>query len=1165
MKKFGLLTAAFLMIGLLFGTQVMAQHIELGVTKSAQTCANVTDEGFTASFSFSSIDASEISTEKGMFSTLTMNGTYPSGNVGEPMLPAVNKLIAVPFGAKIDALEVKSYTTTTYSLADFGINKITPMQPRIRKDQKPEDVPFAYNEKAYATKGFVERPIAMAEIKGTMRGIQIGALTINPVQYDAATNRIRVYNNIEIEVRYSQYDKSASYDEFARTFSPYFANIYSQMFNWRDDVYDEHPDLWQSPVKMLVIADRMFEECLQPWYTWKTTKGFYLSINYTDEIGTSAAAIRAFIQEEYGKDAPTFLMIMGDKNQVAASATGSETHCVTDLQYSSVDGDEFPDMYHSRFPAETVAQMQAMINKALEYEQYTMPDPSYLNNVLLIAGEDSGWGVTVGRPTIWYATNYYFNAEHGFDQVHEYSHGQYSGCYSWLNEGVGFANYTAHGSNTSWAGPQFTVSDVNNLTNEHKYFLAMGNCCEAADWGINGTCFGEAMVRAENKAAYAYIGSCPSTYWLNDYYFGVGGTSRHDGTMPTYEETTMGFYDAMWTDNAYNTVTSMMFIGNLASNAAQALGYELHCSTLYDWQAYHTLGDGSVMPFRVQPIENTVSHMAIFPIGMPTYEVSADPGSYVAISKDGVLHGVGLIDESGVINVEVDPITSGGDVTICVTHPQRIPYINTVPAAAMEGPYISVDSYTPANVHVGHESSMSITFKNVGTSATDGTTTVSLSCNDDNLTILDGTASFESLAPETTVQVGGFRYIIAEGVADGTRFIINTTAVCGSNTWEGRATITAGEAVLQFDGMANPGGFVPGETISIIASFKNTGHYKATNAIATVTSTSPYVSFVNDSFEVGTLDPTGIAYCVFNVTIDANCPVTEQLPLTITLNADGGLTAEGSGIIKNSCNVIFELTDSWGDGWNGNYLNVSFSDGTPSQNLTIENGNSETYVIEIGHGVHVTLSWISGQYTYECSFVVRYEDGDEICQATSPNTNYSFEFDCNCSAGAPVGTFNPVEDLQAEATETGVTLAWNAPEGAINYIIYRNGIEIAQTSETTYTDNIISKDGFYTYCVVAEYAEGASVPDCVIIEFLDAISENEAEFAIYPNPVNNTLFVNCGNAEFNYEMFNGMGQKVASGNATGNAQISVNDMTKGIYFLRLTSGTQVRMEKVVVE
>ena len=1165
MKKFGLLTAAFLMMGLLFGTQVMAQHIELGVTKSAQTCANVTDEGFTASFSFSSIDATEVSTEKGLFSYISMENSYPSGNVGDPSLPAVNKLLAIPYGVSNISVEVKNYSTKVYSLADFGIKTLYPQQMPLRKDQNPEDVPFAYNEKTYNAKGFVERPIAQVQIQGTMRGIQIGALTVNPVQYDPNTNSIRVYNDIEVEVRYSQYDKSASYNEFARTFSPYFANIYSQMFNWRDDVYDEHPDLWQSPVKMLIIADRMFEECMQEWMAWKTTKGIYLNVNYTDEIGTSASAIRSFIQEEYGKDAPTFLMIMGDKNQVAASTTGSETHCVTDLQYSSVDGDQFPDMYHSRFPAENVAQMQAMLNKALEYEQYTMPDPSYLNNVLLIAGEDNGWGVTVGRPTIWYATNYYYNTEHGYDQVHEYSHGQYSGCYSWLNDGVGFANYTAHGSNTSWAGPQFTVNDVYNLTNEHKYFLAMGNCCEAADWGISGTCFGEAMVRAENKAAYAYIGSCPSTYWLNDYYFGVGGTARHDGTMPSYEETTMGFYDAMWTDDAYNTVTSMMFIGNLASNAAQALGYELHCSTLYDWQAYHTLGDGSIMPFRIQPTENNVSHMAIFPMGMPNFEVSADEGSYVAISKDGILLGVGLVDESGVINVAVDPVTSGGDVTICVTHPQRIPYLNTIPAAALEGPYVSVESYTPANVHVGNEAPMSITFKNVGTSATSGTTTVTLSCDDPDLTILNGTASFESLAPEATVQVDGFRYSIAEGVADGTRFIINTTAVCGSNTWEGRAIVTACEAVLQFEGMIDAGGFVPGETVTVIASFTNTGHYKATNAIATVTSTSPYVSFVSDTFEAGSIDPTGVATCVFNVIVAANCPETEQLSLTFTLNADGGLVAEGTGTLKNTCNVIFQLTDSYGDGWNGNYLNVSFSDGTPSQSLTIQDGSSETYVIEIGHNVHVTLTWTMGNWPTECSFVVRYESGDVICEASSPNGTYSFEFDCNCGSGIPVGAFNPVEDLQAEATDTGVTLNWNAPEGAINYIISRNGIEIGQTTETTFTDNIINKDGFYTYCVVAEYAEGTSLPDCVTIEFLDAISENEAEFAIYPNPVNNTLFINSGNAEFSYEMFNGLGQKVASGNATGSTQISVNDMKKGIYFLRLTTGTQVRMEKVVVE
>ena len=106
MKKFGLLSAAFLMMGLLFGTQVMAQHIELGVAKSAQTCAKVPDEGFTASFSFSSIDATEVNTEKGVCSDITMDGTYPTGNVGDPSLPAAHQLIAVPYGAKIASLEV---------------------------------------------------------------------------------------------------------------------------------------------------------------------------------------------------------------------------------------------------------------------------------------------------------------------------------------------------------------------------------------------------------------------------------------------------------------------------------------------------------------------------------------------------------------------------------------------------------------------------------------------------------------------------------------------------------------------------------------------------------------------------------------------------------------------------------------------------------------------------------------------------------------------------------------------------------------------------------------------------------------------------------------------------------------------------------------------------
>ena len=1168
MKRFSIITAMFLLMGMLFGTQAMAQGRIDFRTNSAQRCANVTEDGFTATFSFSSIQATDINTEKGVFSNITMDGTYPSGNVGEPSLPAANQLIAVPYGAKVASLEVKSYSKTTYSLADYGIKTVMPQQPSVRKDQKPEDVKFVYSEKAYAAKSMSQRPIATIEIRGTMRGIQVGALTINPVNYNPATNSIEVYNDIEVEVRYDNYDKAAAYNEFARTFSPYFATVYKTMFNWRDDVYDQHPDLWQCPVKMLVIADRMFEECMQEWLEWKTMKGFYVDVNYTDEIGSSASAVRSFIQDKYAEDAPTFVIIFGDKEQVAASATGNETSRVTDLQYMSVDNDDFPDIFHSRMCAQTVDQMQNIITKTLWYEklQFEMPtrDISYLSNVLLIAGWDSYWTAYDGAPTIQYAMEYYYNAEHGFNNVFYWLGQPYTGCYASINTGIGFVNYTAHGGETGWSDPALTVNDVNNFTNENMPFLAMGNCCLAADWGYYSTCFGEAMIRANTKGAYAYIGSCPSTYWYEDYYFGVGATNVF-GQMPTYEQTAYGVYDAIWNDSEFNCVSAIPFIGNIAVCYAHANNYQGSVSDRYYWQSYHALGDGSVMPFRVQPTVNNVSHMAIFPIGMSTYEVSADPGSYVAISKDGVLHGVGLVGESGTIEVEVEPITSGGDVTICVTGLDKIPYITVVPAAALEGPYVSVDSFTPANVHVGDETEMSITFKNVGTAATGGTTNVTLSCDDTNLTIINGTASFDNLDPDATTTVNGFTYSIAQGVADGSRFTIMINAICGSETWEGKAVITAGEAALQFASCTTPGGFVPGETVTVIANFENGGHYRATNAIARISSVNPYVTFENTEYEAGTIDPSGEAQCVFNVNIAPECPETEQIELYFTLDADGGLWTEGFGMLKNSCNVVFDLSDSYGDGWNNSYMTVNFDDGTPSQDITINSGNSASYTIEVGNGVNVSLTWHSGsQWDSECSFVIRYENGDQILNCSNVTSCLPYSFECSCGSSSPV-VVDPVSDLTDEINGYNIILRWNmSVKDDVLFHVYRNGVEIGQTTENTYTDEVFV-EMVYTYCVVAEMDGNFSAPACIQVEFTDAVEESIDQISIYPNPVNNTLYISGYESEYSYTMYNGLGQMMANGTARGSQQINVDGMAKGVYFLRITTGTQVRVEKVVVE
>ena len=678
MKKF---TLILLMV--MSGMIAMAQNGRIDLRSESRTDINESNfQTLRATFSYGSLESAEFSTEKGVFSSIMLDGTFPSGEIGAPELPATHELLAVPFGAN-PTVSVVSYTTQDYSLADYGINTIIPRQPSVRKDQKPEDIKFVYDEEAYQTRGLATAPEASIEIQGTMRGIRIGSLVVNPVSYNAKDNTIRVFNNIEVEINFEGADVAETERMLINTYSPYFDIVYKQMFNYRQilDVYTDHPDLMAYPVHMIVIAPENYLTTLEPWTNWKIQKGFDVQIHTTAQAGGNYNAIRSYVQNLYntgvaqGKT-PTFLILVGDVAQVP-NTTGSSTQKVTDLYYGSIDSDYFPDMFYSRMSAENTSQLTAIINKILQYEQYTMPDPTYLNNVTLIAGWDSYWTSYVGAPTVNYATTNYYNTAHGFTQVNSHvNQSQYSGCYNSLSSGIGFVNYTAHGDNNMWYQPQLTNSGVNSLTNTNKYFLAMGNCCLSGNFGYNSACFGEAMIRAENKGAYSYIGSCPNTYWYEDYYFGIGATNTF-GSTPNINNTKTGVYDAVWMDDTYNTVSSMTFLGNIAVCYSYTGGYTTSSNATYYWQAYHVLGDGSIMPYRVNPTANTVSHLPNFPVGATSFTVNAEAGSYVGLSHNNVLIGAALVGPTGSVNVEVTPVTSG-QVKVVVTKPQRQPYMQDI-------------------------------------------------------------------------------------------------------------------------------------------------------------------------------------------------------------------------------------------------------------------------------------------------------------------------------------------------------------------------------------------------------------------------------------------------------------------------------------------------------
>ncbi|PDP55616.1 peptidase C25 [Porphyromonas gingivalis] len=693
MRKLLLLIAASLL-----GVGLYAQNakIKLDAPTTRTTCTNNSFKQFDASFSFNEVELTKVETKGGTFASVSIPGAFPTGEVGSPEVPAVRKLIAVPVGAT-PVVRVKSFTEQVYSLNQYGSEKLMPHQPSMSKSDDPEKVPFVYNAAAYARKGFVGQELTQVEMLGTMRGVRIAALTINPVQYDVVANQLKVRNNIEIEVSFQGADEVATQRLYDASFSPYFETAYKQLFN--RDVYTDHGDLYNTPVRMLVVAGAKFKEALKPWLTWKAQKGFYLDVHYTDEaeVGTTNASIKAFIHKKYNDGlaasaAPVFLALVGDTD-VISGEKGKKTKKVTDLYYSAVDGDYFPEMYTFRMSASSPEELTNIIDKVLMYEKATMPDKSYLEKVLLIAGADYSWNSQVGQPTIKYGMQYYYNQEHGYTDVYNYLKAPYTGCYSHLNTGVSFANYTAHGSETAWADPLLTTSQLKALTNKDKYFLAIGNCCITAQFDYVQPCFGEVITRVKEKGAYAYIGSSPNSYWGEDYYWSVGANAVF-GVQPTFEGTSMGSYDATFLEDSYNTVNSIMWAGNLAATHAGNIGNITHIGAHYYWEAYHVLGDGSVMPYRAMPKTNTYTLPASLPQNQASYSIQASAGSYVAISKDGVLYGTGVANASGVATVSMTKqITENGNYDVVITRSNYLPVIKQIQVGE-PSPYQPVSNLT---------------------------------------------------------------------------------------------------------------------------------------------------------------------------------------------------------------------------------------------------------------------------------------------------------------------------------------------------------------------------------------------------------------------------------------------------------------------------------------
>ena len=187
-----------------------------------------------------------------------------------------------------------------------------------------------------------------------------------------------------------------------------------------------------------------------------------------------------------------------------------------------------PHFFLGRWSIGSATDLANIINRNLHYAQLNqqyIPDPTYLDNALVVAGNYSGeenppeiWPVTPVWTSKWLQEELY---EYGYDQVdsaffhkHNFEYGTSPDMIqSAWNDGVGIINYRGWGDARGWHKPQFRLDEINDLLDpSFSLPVVFSFVCNTGDFGNEQQvfCFGETLLTAGTinapKGAVAMVG-----------------------------------------------------------------------------------------------------------------------------------------------------------------------------------------------------------------------------------------------------------------------------------------------------------------------------------------------------------------------------------------------------------------------------------------------------------------------------------------------------------------------------------------------------------------------------------------------------------------------------------------------------------------------------------
>ncbi len=916
--------AAFLLI---FGFSANAQKVtyadswgQQGVTLKSQSPAGVTVNFSIREFS---LDTRPINGES--MQEIDLEGIFLPNGEGAPNLPTLSKYIAIPQGATA-SLEITNMRTESFQNIE--------MAPSPRIPLETERGPLQYNRdlSIYSKNAFYPAQPATISSNMSIRGVDVVMLSVTPYQYNPVTKELIVYRDLEVKVNYTGGNGQFGDNRLrSRYWDPIIMDhtlnntAIPQIDYSARTVQNDNTLEAGCEYLILIPNDPIFKQWADTIKAFRTEQGILTKIVSLQQIGgNTSGQIEAYINNAYNTwdIAPSAILIMADFGSNALNSITSpiwDNYCASDNIYADVNNDDLPEIAMARMTANNADQLETYVRKFIDYERTPPTDPYfYAHPITALGWQTERWfqicsevvggffknnfgkepvrinAIYQGTPgTIWSTAtntntvvNYFGPNGLGYIPASPATLGGWDGgtandVNNALNAGSFILQHRDHGMETGWGEPSYVNNNINGLTNVGKLSYIMSVNCLTGKYNYGNECFAEKFHRykynGQNAGCVGILAASETSYsFVNDTYV-------------------WGFYDNMWPEfmPSYGAMFQERGVLPAFGNAAgkyflQQSSWPYNTSNkVVTYHLFHHHSDAFLPIFSEVPQQLTVSHSEVMLNSALTFNVTADAGSFIALTANGNIIGTATGTGSPVA-VTVAPPAIGTTVKIVVTKQNYYRHYSSAVVISDVNPYVVTDSYSINDatgnnnqaLDFGEDAFLSLAEKNLGNNPALNVV-VTLALTDPYITITDNTEAYPTIPAQQTVTVdNGFKVHIANDVPDGYQKMVQASATNGTDTWVSYFTLqcrapqlSAGTLLVDDSQGGNGNGRLdPGETAIVKIKTSNLGTSAAPDVNTLLSLSSGLITMTNNSSNLGTINPIGSAYAEFEVSVDQASP-----------------------------------------------------------------------------------------------------------------------------------------------------------------------------------------------------------------------------------------------------------------------------------------------------